>query len=228
MGKMALGYGSEFHLLRWLGRHRIEFNKRIKNTIGVDNITWLDFNFDKTNEIPDKELIGLEFLENEPEFNKLLNSWKNEWPQSGNSMNWDLIGYTINKNIKTWILIEAKAHLGEIQQSCGASSIKSKEKIKNALSNTAKNNGIIIKKDKPWTNKFYQFANRIYVLDLLKRNGINAKLINIYFVGDMISRNRKSPRNKEEWKPKIDEMKNYLSVENSNLEIYELFLDVDK
>jgi len=133
MGKMALGYGSEFHLLRWLGRHRIEFNKRIKNTIGVDNVTWLDFNFDKTNEIPDKELIGLEFLENEPEFNKLLNSWKNEWPQSGNSMNWDLIGYTINKNIKTWILIEAKAHLGEIQQSCGASSIKSKEKIKNAL-----------------------------------------------------------------------------------------------
>jgi len=29
MGKMALGYGSEFHLLRWTGRHRNEFDKRV-------------------------------------------------------------------------------------------------------------------------------------------------------------------------------------------------------
>ena len=27
MGKMAIGYGSEFHLLRLLGRHRKELNK---------------------------------------------------------------------------------------------------------------------------------------------------------------------------------------------------------
>lgn len=228
MGQMALGYGSEFHLLRWLGRHRNEFDKRVKNLLNTTNITWLDFNFDKTKEIPDKELVGLEFLKYDTNYEKALKNWREEWPQSGNSMNWDLVGYTIQDNIKTWVLIEAKAHLGELEQDCGASSLVSIEKIEMALSNTAKNNNVIISEEKPWTKKFYQFANRLYVLDLLKRNGINAKLINLYFVGDMISSNRKSPINKNEWQSKIKEMKDYLSVNTNDLEVYDLFLDIDK
>lgn len=151
MGKMALGYGSEFHLLRWLGRHRNEFNKNVKNLLNTTNITQLDFNFDQTQDIPDKELIGLEFLKNELNYEKVLKNWKEEWPQSGNVMNWDLVGYTTHNNVKTWILIEAKAHLDELKQDCGASSLVSIEKIKSALSNTAKNNGVIISEKKPWT-----------------------------------------------------------------------------
>lgn len=158
----------------------------------------------------------------------MLKNWKEEWPQSGNVMNWDLVGYTTHNNVKTWILIEAKAHLDELKQDCGASSLVSIEKIKSALSNTAKNNGVIISEKKPWTKKFYQFANRLYVLDLLKRNKINAKLINIYFVGDMIPTNRKSPKSKNEWQSGIKEMKDYLGVNTDNLEVYELFLDIDK
>jgi hypothetical protein len=56
MEQIALGYGSEFHLLRWLGSHRNEFDKRVKGLIQVDNISWLDFDFDENNPIPDKEL----------------------------------------------------------------------------------------------------------------------------------------------------------------------------
>lgn len=228
MGKMALGYGSEFHLLRWLGRHRNEFDKRVKNVIEVNNVTWLDFNFGETKNTLDNELIGIEFLKNEPGFNKILDCWKNEWPQSGSSMNWDLVGYTTHNSIKTWILIEAKADFAEMKQKCQATSPRSIEKIETALANTAKNNGIRIKDDSPWTRKFYQIANRLFVLDFLKRNRINAKLINIYFVGDEIPNNQKLPKNKEEWKPKIVEMKNYLAIENSDLAMYELFLDVRK
>jgi len=225
---MALGYGSEFHLLRWLGRHRNEFNKRVKELLNTTNITWLDFNFDKTQEIPDKELVGLEFLKNELNYEKILKIWKEEWPQTGNSMNWDLVGYTVQNNIRTWVLIEAKAHLGELKQDCGATSLVSIEKIKIALSETAKSNDVIINEKQPWTKQFYQFANRLYVLDFLKRNGINAKLINLYFVGDMISINRKSPKSKNEWQSKIKEMKDYLSVKTDNLKVYELFLDINK
>jgi hypothetical protein len=228
MGQMALGYGSEFHLLRWLGRHRNEFNKRVKELLNTTNITWLDFNFDKTQEIPDKELVGLEFLKNELNYEKILKIWKEEWPQTGNSMNWDLVGYTVQNNIRTWVLIEAKAHLGELKQDCGATSLVSIEKIKIALSETAKSNDVIINEKQPWTKQFYQFANRLYVLDFLKRNGINAKLINLYFVGDMISINRKSPKSKNEWQSKIKEMKDYLSVKTDNLKVYELFLDINK
>jgi len=228
MGQMALGYGSEFHLLRWLGRHRNEFDKRTKDLLNTDNITWLDFNFNKTKEIPDQELVGLEFLKDEINYEKVMKIWKHEWPQSGNSMNWDLVGYTYQNNNKTWILIEAKAHLGELEQDCKATSPSSIKKIKSALLKTAKNYGIEVSENKPWTKNYYQFANRIYILDLLKRNGLNAKLINIYFVGDMISKNRKSPQDKNEWSIKIKEMKDYLSIDTTELDIYEMFLNIDK
>jgi hypothetical protein len=228
MGKMALGYGSEFHLLRWTGRHRNEFDKRVKKLLHIDNIYWVDFNFDKGKDIPDKELVGLSFLENEPNYQEVLSYWKKEWPQKGNSMNWDLIGYTIQGGIKTWILIEAKAHLGELSQSSGASE-NSLLKIEETLLKTAKNNRITIIEDSPWTKKHYQFANRIYVLDLLKRCGIKSKLVNIYFIGDKILKNRKSPQNIKEWTVEIEKMKKYLNIENSDLiDIENLYLEVDK
>ncbi len=228
MGQMALGYGSEFHLLRWLGRHRNEFNKRVKDLLNTDNITWLDFNF-SNDEIPDKELIGIEFLKNELNYKKVIKLWEREWPQSGKLMNWDLVGYTKQNNKKIWILIEAKAHLRELKQDCKATSSDSIEKIKSALLKTAKNYGAKVSENKPWTEKYYQFANRLYVLDFLKRNGINAKLINIYFIGDMISKNRKSPQNKKEWSIKIKEMKDYLSFDTNEIEdVNELFINIDK
>jgi hypothetical protein len=162
MGQMALGYGSEFHLLRWLGRHRNEFDRQVKNLLDSNNITWLDFNFDKNKEIPDKELVGLEFLKDELNYDKILENWKKEWPQTGNSMNWDLVGYINQNDSKTWILIEAKAHLRELKQDCKASSKDSIEKIEKALFLAAKNNDIEIFENKPWTKKYYQFANNAY------------------------------------------------------------------
>ena len=183
MGKMALGYGSEFHLLRWTGRHRNKFDDKIKNLLNIDNVTWLDFDFSKDKAEPDRELVGLSFLEKESSYKAVLSQWKQEWPQRGNSMNWDLVGYSVKNNIKTWVLIEAKAHIGELEQSCGAKP-QSFSKIEKALIKTASNIGTAILKDSPWTKKYYQLANRIYILDLLKRNDINSKLINIYFIGD--------------------------------------------
>lgn len=230
MGKMALGYGSEFHLLRWLGRHRNEFDKRVMTLFDFDNVHWLDFNFmkDGMGIIPDEELKGVHFLKNEPNYNKMEIRWKEEWPQTGNQMNWDLVGYSIKNNKKTWILVEAKAHVGELEQDCGASK-ESLDKITKALISTAKNNGIDIHENNLWTKKHYQLANRIYILDLLKRHEIDAKLLNIYFIGDMIHKSRKSPQTKEEWEPEINKMKIYLGIEKcKSLPIFDLFLDLGK
>jgi len=226
---MALGYGSEFHLLRWTGRHRNKFDSKIKKLLNVDNIFWLDFDFGKDENNPDKELVGLSFLEHEPNYSTVLSKWKVEWPQKGNSMNWDLVGYTIQNEIKTWILIEAKAHIGELKQSSGATEEGGLSKIDKALAKVADNNGISISESKPWTKNHYQLANRIYVLDLLKRCGIKAKLVNIYFIGDMISKSRKSPQVKDTWIMEVNKMKQYLNVEKSNsIDITDLYLDVDK
>lgn len=229
MGEMALGYGSEFHLLRWMGRHRNEFDERIKQKLETSNIQWLDFDFDANRTIPDKEKKGLSFLENDSNYDSILSKWKNEWPQSGNLMNWDLVGFTVQDDIKTWILVEAKAHKGELMQNCEASSVVSKKKIEKSLMDTAENNGIKILPDKSWTKNYYQLANRIFVLDFLKRCGIKAKLINIYFIGDMISHTRKSPENEDAWLTEINKMKKYLNIKDTlSNDILDLFLDVDK
>jgi hypothetical protein len=227
MGKMALGYGSEFHLLRWTGRHRNKFDNRIKQLLNIDNVTWLDFDFSNDITEPDKELVGLSFLDKEPNYQAVISKWKEEWPQTGNSMNWDLVGYTIHNDIKTWILIEAKAHIGELINNCGAGP-ESLKKIEKALKITAYNIGTEILKDCPWTNNYYQLANRIYVLDLLKRNQINAKLINIYFMGDKIDKSRLSPKDKKTWELEISKMKKYLNIEKSNsIDILDLYLDIN-
>lgn len=228
MGKMALGYGSEFHLLRWTGRHRNKFDNKIKQLLNIDNITWLDFDFSNDITEPDNELVGLSFLAKEPNYQAVISKWKEEWPQTGNSMNWDLVGYTIHNDIKTWILIEAKAHIGELINNCGAVP-KSLIKIGKALTDTANNIGTEISIDSPWSKKYYQLANRIYILDLLKRNNINSKLINIYFIGDKIDSSRKSPKDIATWKVEIDKMKKYLNIEKSNsIDILDLYLDINK
>ena len=143
-------------------------------------------------------------------------------------MNWDLVGYTIHNDIKTWILIEAKAHIGELINNCGAGP-ESLKKIEKTLKITASNIGTEILKDCPWTKKYYQLANRIYVLDLLKRNQFNAKLINIYFMGDKIVKSRLSPKDKKSWELEISKMKKYLNIEKSNsIDILDLYLDINK
>ena len=48
MGRLGYTYGSEWHLLRFLGYHRNELNRRIEDIIPGDQvkvINWIDFHF---------------------------------------------------------------------------------------------------------------------------------------------------------------------------------------
>ncbi|MDY6847012.1 MAG: hypothetical protein SVP52_07740, partial [Chloroflexota bacterium] len=66
MGKIGHGYGSDWHLLRFLGYHREYFTKQILTEIGGDAIFWLDFKFSYKNKKcgRDTEYNGLEFIKN--------------------------------------------------------------------------------------------------------------------------------------------------------------------
>ena len=68
MAKIGHGYGSESHLLRWMGRHRNLFDQYVSKSVGRlgSPIHWLDFNFAPNNPWPDSELKGLEFLYDRP------------------------------------------------------------------------------------------------------------------------------------------------------------------
>ncbi len=230
MGKMGLGYGSEFHLLRWMGRHRDLLTKNVSQSIGSENsiIEWVDFDFDSKKEIPDAELKGLEFLYVEDK--KIKKEWEDFWPTGRGIHNWDAVGWRkINDSSKELILIEAKAHKDELITNTNAENEKSILKIKRAFKLVM--DRLEIRTENDWLKKYYQMANRIAILYFLNEKvKIPAKLVNMYFIGDNFPNNSKDcPQTVSEWKDSIENQNEYLGIkENAWLSKYmfSLFLHV--
>ena len=230
MGRMGYGYGSEFHLLRWMGRHRNKFNDEVSKAIGVkgEKIEWLYFEFKSKNFIPDRELIGLEFLQGDKRKNEVQYAFENgehSWPKIGQAMNWDAVGRIGD----AYILCEAKAHVEEVEKTHEVEMstsvpqrLKAFEFAQNRLNASAK--------AEDWMHNYYQMANRLYVLALLDECHVKAFLLNVYFCGDCHS-NWKCPKTEDEWRKEIiqDEMKK-LGVIDSDFfkqRVKNLFLPVD-
>ena len=119
MDHLGYGYGSEFQLLRFMGRHRNLLDDEIKKQINiVGDIKWLDFEFTdlRNSLIGDKELTGLQFL-NLLSFvsNEQIQSIRNEISQFKvgimiSKQSWDAI-FTIADSL---YLVEAKAYCEEM------------------------------------------------------------------------------------------------------------------
>ena len=69
-------------ILRLLGRHRNSFDLKILQALGYNGkrIEWLDYKYDSKQFIPDKEYIGIDFLENTVEYKRLKDSWQKYSP----------------------------------------------------------------------------------------------------------------------------------------------------
>lgn len=171
MAQIGHGYGSEWHLLRFLGRHRNLLEKEIKEQLKLDeksSFNWLDFEFAEREKIisGDKELIGLSFL-GEKDFFK-------EYPW-GNSQSWDAI-VKIND---TWYLVEAKAHISEIRGGKCQATKDSKKNILEFMDTQMKPFGVNVKDN--WLGDYYQMANRLAVAAYLNNKDISTKVLYIYF-----------------------------------------------
>ena len=157
MAEIGCGYGSEFQLMRFLGHHRHDLNRMIKDATGESgDIQWLDFPYDDNRISGDGEWKGVEcFNSQEVNYSRIENEWKKFWPQTGTAMNWDGI-FRIGD---TWFFVEAKAHRGECFQECSASSEDSKSAIIGAFEKTQ---GWLGATKNDWINtKCYQLANRL-------------------------------------------------------------------
>ena len=224
---MGLGYGSEYQLLRYLGHHRNELNKTIReNTRLKGQLVWLDFPKDNNRLSLDGEYKGLEFLRNgitQLKFEELQLKWKEYWSSNGNLPNWDGIILHKSGDIEEWIIIEAKAHLKEIHSTTESSSNK---KIQNAFIKTQKRFEIC---SNNWFDKYYQLANRLAFVNFLLDNKINASLLYIYFLNGYekcqlkdkkrVTIENKSVEKIEDWERVIKEEYNELGI-NSNAEQY--------
>jgi len=225
--RIGYGYGSEWHLLRWMGRHRQVFDKMVLSAIEKDGwkIKWIDFNFKRGETWPDAELKGLEFLDN---YDQLKKDWESFWPVGSGIHNWDAVGWAYSGEDKELLLIEAKANIQENITNCQARDKDSVDKISGSLELVKSGLGVNAEND--WTKKYYQFTNRLAVLYFLLQHSIPAHLLFIYFIGDRSGKRRTCPKSIGEWKSILKDRKEYVGLPKGHpLEgrIQELFLRID-
>jgi hypothetical protein len=232
MAKIGYGYGSECHLLRWMGRHRKAFDKTMLNTVGTSSnekeIEWLDFGFSKeVRKWFDAELKGLEFIDNKD----IVSDWRNKWPTTGEQPNWDAVGLlTSTKDSideQEIVLVEAKAHTREVHSHCQAESLVSIKKITDTFKETAED--LNCKFDEEvWMQTYYQLANRLAIYNFLKRKNLNPHLVLLYFVGDMVGKKQDCPTDASGWMNALAKQDKAMGIEHlyETEQIHKLFLHV--
>lgn len=179
MAQIGFGYGSEFQLLRFLGHHRLEFERIISEVIGQGEFRWEDFEYANPKSVisGDKELSGLSFLERlypsqypdvKDEYERYKINRRDTW------QSWDAI-FTHNG---TLYLLEAKAHTSELSSGKEEHGDKSKKEIIRFFKEQLPGFPVSEK----WLMEYYQLANRLATAALLNKKGIKTKVIYIYFV----------------------------------------------
>ena len=121
------------------------------------------------------------------------------WPKSG--PRWDGLGVTDGCQ---YLMVEAKAHVGELRSTMSAKSDSSISRIQYSFSKTKEYLRVDARAD--WTRPFYQYANRLahlYLLHVL--NKVDAYLVNVYLLkdGDMRKPGAIVPQTIEEWESAI-------------------------
>lgn len=141
------------------------------------------------------------------------------WPDRGPQ--WDALGKTDSGKV---LLVEAKAHLGEIVSPGTQASEMSRRKITSSLKETK-----LFLKVAPnidWSTTFYQYSNRLAHLYLLRiLNGIDSYLVFVYFLND---KEVEGPKTVREWRAAIMVLEASLGLKKHKLSrfILEVFIDV--
>jgi hypothetical protein len=141
------------------------------------------------------------------------------WPQRGPQ--WDALGKASTGEI---VLVEAKSHVPELISHLDSKSPKSTKQILESLEETKDYLGSKSKND--WASPFYQYANRIAHLYLLRvLNGIPAYLLFVYFLND---KEMEGPENEAEWRSALKLVDSCLGIGRTKLSKYiiDVFVDV--
>jgi hypothetical protein len=227
MSAMGYGYGSECHLLRWMGRHRNAFDVGVRSAMGksTGSVSWLDVNFAPKKDWPDAELKGLEFIDDPG----VKSEWRSWWPHGAGIHNWDAVGWWGQRAAKEIILVEAKANLAEIRSPCNAKPEGGRGRIEQSLTETAVALGV--QSIDSWLTDHYQLANRLAAIHFLKGHGYQPHLLLVYFVGDKGNTSRVTPQSPDEWAAPLAEQKKQMGLPVSHPLsecVKELFLHISE
>jgi len=142
------------------------------------------------------------------------------WPKGGPQ--WDALGRSLSGKL---FLVEAKSHIQELISTLQA---KDKDSIKRILKSLGEVKDYLESKtDFDWSKCFYQYTNRLAHLYLLRKNGLCAYLVFVYFINDLQT---KGPTTVFEWKGAIKLLHSCLGIERHKLREYiaSVFVDINQ
>ncbi len=143
------------------------------------------------------------------------------WPKRGPV--WDALGRSGSGKL---LLVEAKAHIGELVSSPSGASQPSLAKIRKSLDETKQ--FLSSNSQADWSTIFYQYTNRLAHLYLLHQlNELPVYLVFLYFIND---EDVNGPDSKEEWKGAIELIRHFLGIKQHELSQYvvDIFIDVER
>lgn len=141
------------------------------------------------------------------------------WPKGGPQ--WDGLG--VDKQIRRYFLLEAKANIPELLTECDAKAPNSIHRIKSSLHQAQaylENQSMV-----PWSKVFYQYANRITHLYFLREIiKVDAFLVFVYFENDFTH----IPTTHEAWQGALTLQKRLMGLSEHKLQkfVQEIFIDV--
>jgi hypothetical protein len=130
------------------------------------------------------------------------------WPQRGAVQNWDAVARLDSPAGPEWLLVEAKAHVGELLAPCKAKAVSSITQIDRAFDATRRSVGAEQISSAVWRGPYYQYANRLAVLHFLMHEcspPVPTRLLFIYFCADTQS-NAEGPADEAAWAPLVNLM----------------------
>lgn len=219
MGRIGDGYGSEHHLRTLMATKNADFESSLLDALGPDRPSRIEWH-PNYHTVDGLELRGVDFLPD-----TFADAWKDYWPdprawrdpRRAGIQNWDGVGRLYGGDEPAWLLLEAKAHLGEFRTSspCKAGEA-SRQSIQSAFQQTRLSMGLTksLVDDVPeawFTAGGYQIANRLAALNFLlnEKPAAQAHLIFVYFV-DAIFPGVDCPKTEGVWREviraKYDEM----------------------
>jgi len=221
MRRIGYGYGSEWQLMRMLGRHRKYFDDLIKeqyllskSTFNPCIVKWFDFKF---RGMIDSELLGKDLFNLcnlECEYDIL------------NKANWDCIGQLEN----IYLLGEAKGHIKELFKTDKSNAkIVSKKKYLELVEEIMVIYKIDLRYKDAWISDGFQLGNRIATQYYLEKNNVECLLLYILFIddwkidfGEKSNKNScedcKSVKSEDDWKEAFDMQIQKLGFNNKSYE----------
>jgi len=213
-----------------LGRHRDYFSRKVCDKTRADHVEWRDFpsgekRTDKQGHILwDREWHHLRFLRKD---DPAEIAWDAAWPTHRTGHNWDAIGILRYGTAEEWLLVEAKANIKELSSECAAKDPESIKLIGETLKRTKAALGVAEAHD--WMRPYYQFCNRLAALQALNGAGSAARLLVVYFCGDVEDKHRRCPASEAGWTAELAKRDRHVGLPEFHPlknRVHSLFIDV--